>query len=237
MKKTLLLLCLWAFSVQTAAAQGGSFSFPLDHSARTSAGVYNSDGVLVRTLWSGVSYNAGNYTRSWDGKDDAGSTVPPGTHSVKLLSNNVTYTWQGVLGNTSYGQTRANMHVGLQPIHSMAQSGSNLYVACGYSEGRTSTWKTTTTNPQAKTAGNKIKIKSGTNASVGTATLVGGTVTVNTTAVTANSVIILTVQSLGTVTVATPVAVTAKTAGTSFVITSSDNTDTSTIGYWIFDAN
>lgn len=83
--------------------------------------------------------------------------------------------------------------------------------------------------------GNKILIKSGTNASAGTATLVGGTVTVNTTAVTANSIIHLTSQADG----GTPgfLRITTKTAGTSFVITSSSASDTSTVGWWIMDAN
>jgi hypothetical protein len=47
------------------------------------------------------------------------------------------------------------------------------------------------------TAGNKLQIATGANASVGTATLVGGTVTVSTTAVTASSLIMLTRQSIG----------------------------------------
>ena len=87
------------------------------------------------------------------------------------------------------------------------------------------------------TAGNKISIKSGTNASAGHVTLSGGTATVSTTAVTANSEIHLTVQTLGTVSVAKAVAVTTKTAGTSFVITSADATDTSIVSWWIMDAN
>lgn len=66
-------------------------------------------------------------------------------------------------------------------------------------------------------------------------TLVAGTVTVATTKVTANSRIQLTTQSLGTVTVPMPIAVTARTAGTSFVITSSDATDTSVVAWMIVE--
>ena len=81
--------------------------------------------------------------------------------------------------------------------------------------------------------GNKLKVKGGTNASAGTVALVAGTATVNTTAVTANSIIMLTSQVDG----GTPdtVRVTAKTAGTSFVITSLSATDTSTVGWFIVD--
>lgn len=67
----------------------------------------------------------------------------------------------------------------------------------------------------------------------GVATLVTGAKVVTTTAVTASSRIFLTTQSLGTVTAPKPIAVTARTAGTSFTITSSDATDTSTVAWEI----
>jgi len=84
-------------------------------------------------------------------------------------------------------------------------------------------------------AGNGVKIKTGTNATAGTATLVAGTVTISTTKVTANSIILLTPQTLGTILRPTGVGVTARTAGTSFVITSMDITDTSIIGWIIIE--
>lgn len=84
-------------------------------------------------------------------------------------------------------------------------------------------------------AGNGILIKEGSNATMGVATLVAGTVTVSTTKVTANSRIFLEVQSLGTVAVATPVAITARSAGTSFTISSSSLTDTSVIAWMIVE--
>ncbi|MFY7883641.1 MAG: hypothetical protein ACOVOV_02215 [Dolichospermum sp.] len=86
------------------------------------------------------------------------------------------------------------------------------------------------------TAGNKIKIATGTNASIGTsAAMVAGTVTVNTTAVTANSRIQLTINTVGG-TVGVLSAPTASIiAGTSFVINSSSNTDTSTVNWWIIN--
>jgi hypothetical protein len=80
-----------------------------------------------------------------------------------------------------------------------------------------------------------LTVKEGANAKQGVATLVAGTVTVSNTSVTANSRILLTVQSLGTVTAPKAVAVTARTAATSFTITSADNTDTSVVAYEIFE--
>lgn len=84
-----------------------------------------------------------------------------------------------------------------------------------------------------QTAGQGLKVAEGANAKQGVATLVAGTVTVATTAVTANSRILLTVQTVagtqGTVTV------TARTAGTSFTITSTNVADTSTVAWEIIE--
>lgn len=70
----------------------------------------------------------------------------------------------------------------------------------------------------------------------GTATLVGGTVVVSTTRVAADSRILLTAQSLGTVTAPSALAVSARTPGTSFTILASQATDTSTVAWRILDA-
>lgn len=84
-------------------------------------------------------------------------------------------------------------------------------------------------------AGGGLLIKEGTNACAGAATLVAGTVVVPTTKVTATSRIQLTVQSLGTVTTPKAIGVTARTAGTSFTITSADATDTSVVAWTIIE--
>lgn len=86
-----------------------------------------------------------------------------------------------------------------------------------------------------KTAGKGLQIKEGSNAKMGVATLVAGTVTVANTSVTANSRIFLTVQSLGTILLPAAVAVTARTASTSFTITSADVTDTSVVAWHIIE--
>lgn len=94
---------------------------------------------------------------------------------------------------------------------------------------------TATGNLSLTAAGNKISIATGTNASVGTATLVGGTVTVSTTAVTASSKIFLTDATTGVLTnIGTPTVGTV-TAGTSFVINSSNVLDTSNINWLIIN--
>lgn len=82
-------------------------------------------------------------------------------------------------------------------------------------------------------AGKGLKVKEGSNARMGTATLVAGSSVVSNTSVTANSRIFLTSQVDG----GTPgfLRVSTRTAATSFTITSSSGTDTSTVAYLIVE--
>jgi len=89
-----------------------------------------------------------------------------------------------------------------------------------------------TGNLSLTTAGNKLKIATGSNASIGVSgAMTAGSITISTTAVTSSSIIILThatvagtqgILSVGTI-----------TNGTSFVINSSNAADTSTVNWWI----
>lgn len=90
-------------------------------------------------------------------------------------------------------------------------------------------------NVGVATAGDGYRTKEGANAKQGTATLSAGTATVANTSVTATSRIFLTAQSLGTIAVPAALAITARSAGTSFTITSSAITDTSVVAYEIFE--
>jgi hypothetical protein len=87
---------------------------------------------------------------------------------------------------------------------------------------------------QINTAGKGFSIKEGSNAKMGTCTLVAGSCTVSNTSVTANSRILITSNADS----GTPgwLRVSAKTASTSFVITSSSGTDTSTVVWEILEA-
>ncbi|MFL5787413.1 MAG: hypothetical protein ACJ748_05130, partial [Flavisolibacter sp.] len=111
------------------------FSFTLKNNSRTSAGVYTNDNVLIRTLWNNKYYDAGTYHESWDGNDDEGKSVQKGNYSVHLLSNNVSYTWEGVIGNTSDSFSGSTVYHGMDFINSMAIAGNNIYMAIGYNEG------------------------------------------------------------------------------------------------------
>lgn len=81
--------------------------------------------------------------------------------------------------------------------------------------------------------GKGLLVKEGSNATMGAATLVAGSATVSTTAVTANSRIFLTPQNTsGT---AGHVSVSARSAGSNFTITSSSGTDTRSVAWMIVE--
>lgn len=89
-------------------------------------------------------------------------------------------------------------------------------------------------NVSLTTAGNKLKIATGANASVGTsAAMTAGSITISTTAVTANSQIFLTHATLGGT--QGILSVGTITAGTSFVINSSNAADTGTVNWLIIN--
>ncbi|MGI4750516.1 MAG: hypothetical protein ACRYFB_07780 [Janthinobacterium lividum] len=123
-----------ANSDTAASTINGIFNFELTSSVNTSAGVYNADGNLVRTLWSGVKYDAGCYVGQWDGYLDDGITIAPyGTYTVKALFNNVQYDWLGVIGNSSDSHINNQINPG-NGFFGIACTANNLYLAEGYAE-------------------------------------------------------------------------------------------------------
>jgi len=133
----------------------------------------------------------------------------------------------GVLTSTQFGSGLGNVAFTIQDgnqvytINNTLDDGSGKMIVKG--------------NLTLNTAGAKLNIATGSNASIGSVALVAGTATVSTTAVTASSLIFLTCQVLGTVTVASALSIGTVTAGTSFVINSAVVTDTSRIGWWIIN--
>ena len=83
-----------------------------------------------------------------------------------------------------------------------------------------------------QTAGSTLSITSGSNQRAGNATLVGGTVTVNNTSVTANTIVMLSRKTAGGVTGELTYTV---SAATSFTINASVGTDTSTVSYLLIE--
>lgn len=89
-------------------------------------------------------------------------------------------------------------------------------------------------NIKLGTAGNGLYIKEGSNATMGIATLSGGTVTVSTTKVTASSRIFLCIDG-GTITNVGATYISARTAGTSFTISSTNILDASNVSWVLIE--
>lgn len=136
-KKVLLaLLCLNLLFLQYGFGQSTKFfSFTLGDSANTSAGVFKSDSTLIRTLWSGVRYSVGIHIEKWDGLLDDSTPAPSDNYHVKILSNNVTYTWQGAaIGNTSDSLSgQSKIKVGYYP-QDLSISQNTLFYGSEYME-------------------------------------------------------------------------------------------------------
>ncbi|UFH52540.1 hypothetical protein [Spirosoma sp. KNUC1025] len=121
-------------------------------SARVSIGVYTADTTLVRTIESNVYKTAGGYNLSWDGKDDRGQVVANRNtaYHFRAVYNNITATWEGVVGNTSSSFTGTTVHRGWYGIVTMASSGTACYYGKQYSEGSPSHIKFAQNNIQAR---------------------------------------------------------------------------------------
>lgn len=114
-----------------------AFSFSQDV-AVTSAAVYDSNGVLINTLWANKPFKVGNYTAKWNGLDYNNVQQPFGnTYQIKIHSNNNTIVWEGVIGNNSDNLTGNTVWRSGTMITGMVQTG--LYMRCGFSFSEAST--------------------------------------------------------------------------------------------------
>ena len=110
------------------------FSFELPETATTSAGVYDVEGRLLRTLWRGERLPAGRQNPQWDGADDQGQPLPPGRYEVRVVHHQVTYHWEGVIGNSSLEFGGSRLHKAFLPPSSLAAIDDRLLYAVGYNE-------------------------------------------------------------------------------------------------------
>ena len=155
-------------------------------------------------------------------------TGAPGTNSIAAS----VVTGKLITGFVSGAGTVAATDTILQAINKL--NGNDGLRAPLASPTFTGDVNSSTGNVLISTIGKGLQVKTGTNAKIGTAVLVAGAVTAANTSVTANSRIFVTSNVDG----GTPgwLRVSAKTVGTSFVITSSSATDTSTIAWYIVES-
>ncbi len=184
-------------------------------------------------------------TRTFTWPDATGTiALTTGSSSIVTVGTITTGTWHGTAIGVTYGGTGADLSGtgGTSQFLKQATAGAAITVVqpalADLSDAATVALlagATFTGDLKVGTAGKGLFVKEGSNAKQGVATLVLGTAVVSNTSVTANSRIQLTAQSLGTVTVPSALAVSARTASTSFTILASDLTDTSVVAYEIFE--
>ncbi len=75
---------------------------PTQGAISTSAVVEDATGSRVATLWNSISIPNGIYCGAWNGHPDTGAAIDTfhAPFTIKLLYNNVQYTWDGVMGVT-----------------------------------------------------------------------------------------------------------------------------------------
>jgi hypothetical protein len=161
-----------------------------------------------------------------------GSAASPGRIATRdtAIDINRTSRYDPALTTKSAGDTEDRLRIradgvicfgdGTAPVSTRLSHGNSvLYLSAG--------------DLSIYTAGKGLKVKEGADATMGRATLVNGTVVVNTTTVTASSEIFLTCQTPG----GTPgfLRVSARTAGKSFTIRSSSAADASEVAWFIVE--
>lgn len=132
-RAALLALCLGA-PCGAGAVADTLLAFTLPRAATTSAGVYDRQGRLVRTLWRAEPMGAGPQQLRWDGRDDRGQPVAAQEHEVLLIHHRIGYVWEGVIGNRSARYTGAGVHKAFQPPTSIALAAGRGWYTVGYNE-------------------------------------------------------------------------------------------------------
>ena len=92
------------------AARATTLTFTLPRQATTSAGIYDLQGRLLRTLWRAEVLAAGEQRRVWDGRDDLGQPVADADVEFRLIHHRISHVWEGVIGNSSTGLGDSSVH-------------------------------------------------------------------------------------------------------------------------------
>ena len=135
MKKALKLLISLVLILSSGSLLAQTtFTFTLNRSFRTSAGVFKTDGTLIRALWKDVTYPQGTFTSTWDNKDDIGVVAPAGNYQIKVLYHNMQYVWDGSIGQTSASPVGQHTYKGYHSFQSFAACDTAVFYTMGYNE-------------------------------------------------------------------------------------------------------
>lgn len=145
-----LMFLFLSFIELSGQNQPVKFNFTLTQGSTTSAGIYRRNGTLIKTLWNNVNYPAGTHTGIWDRTNDEGNLLTDTGYVVKVVTANVTYTWEGTIGNNSDSIAGSSKIRTFERFHSMAFAGNFGYFAIGYTEGVPSCYKFNINTPNSK---------------------------------------------------------------------------------------
>lgn len=172
---------------------------------------------------------------------NSGGAISPTAGNINILGTTNQFSFAGS-GSTLTGSLSATLVApGSIASTTTLTSGTSLSATTSITSGTTITATlgaitATNGNLVLGTAGNKISIATGSNATVGiSGSMVAGAVTVSNTSVTDNSKIFAYPAALGTVTAPQAYYISAIVPATSFTIASASASDTSTWNYWFLN--
>jgi len=110
-----------------------AFSYELPKAGLTSAGVFDADGNLVRTLWRMTDQAAGKYEAVWGGMTDMEEPAPAGKYEIRVVLNNGTYKNVGIIGNTGTPPNEMG-HIQGRAIDLCVDDDGRIYTANGWDE-------------------------------------------------------------------------------------------------------
>ena len=110
-----------------------NFSCTIEKPGLTSAGIYDSEGRLVRVLWTMKGAEAGPLEGKWNGKDDEGKAVSRGEYTWKVIVNRSKYENIGTIGNTGQPPTTSG-HVPVYLAGVAVDSTNGVYTVQDWDE-------------------------------------------------------------------------------------------------------
>ena len=123
------LLVIFIFSLKSYAID---FRFNLKKNSLTSAGIFSSEGKLIKTLWSMKELNKGEHTEIWDGKNKYGESVSPGIYELKVAINESIYKNILPIGNS--GESNKLQHTPSYMCSVAVGNNGDVYTANGWDE-------------------------------------------------------------------------------------------------------
>lgn len=190
-------------------------------------GTSNSYGAIGSDSVNGFTIQSAAGTATWNDRTTANSGTVANRYLFGIATPTLTATGTSVTDTVA-----STVYIGGAPTAS-----TNTTIGTAYALNVAAGDSAFGGNIIATTVGKGLQVKGGTNAKIGSGTLTAGTVTISTTAVTANSRIFLTDTSTGSLVNVGSLVVSTKTVGSGFVVTSTNTLDASTFDWMIVEQN